>query len=69
MIVLHICYQQFGEYMSVEYIVWYWIYHANTWGMNVSWRVSVRPLGAGWGNIYFEKYILVEYIFGEIYIS
>ena len=63
MIVLHICYQQFGEYMSVEYIVWYWIYHANTWGMNVSWRVSVRPSGAGWGNIYFEKYILVEYIF------
>ena len=55
--------------MSVEYIVWYWIYHANTWGMNVSWRVSVRPSGAGWGNIYFEKYILVKYIFGEIYIS
>ena len=45
--------QQFWEYMSVEYICWYWIYHANTWGMNVSWRVSVRPLGAGLGNVHF----------------
>ena len=44
--------------MSVEYICWYWIYHA----INVSWRVYVRPLGAGWENLYFEKYILVEYI-------
>ena len=41
--------QQFGEYMSVEYI-WYWIYHANTWGMNVSWRVSVYPSDTGLGN-------------------
>ena len=55
------------------YVSWIYslvlIYRANTWGMNVCWRVSVRPLGAGWGNIYFEKYILVEYIFWEIYIS
>ena len=39
--------------MSVEYICWYWIYHANTWGMNVSWRVSVCPSGTGLGNVYF----------------
>ena len=25
----------FGEYMSVEYICWYWIYNVNNWGMNV----------------------------------
>ena len=30
--VLNICCQQFGEYMSVEYICWYWIYHANNLG-------------------------------------
>ena len=29
-------FQHFGEYMSVESVCWYWIYHANTWGMNVS---------------------------------
>ena len=40
MFVLDICCQQFGEYMSVEYTCSYWIYHANTWGMNVSWMVS-----------------------------
>ena len=34
-------------------ICWYWIYHANTWGMNVSWRVSVCPSGTGLGNVYF----------------
>ena len=28
--VLDICFQPFGEYMSVECICWYWIYHANT---------------------------------------
>ena len=27
--------------------------------MNVSWRVSVRPLGAGWGNIHVWIYMLV----------
>ena len=45
--------------MSVEYICWYWIYHANTWGMNVSWRVSVCPSGTGLGNVYFWKCIFV----------
>ena len=37
--------------MSVEFINWYWIYSANIWGMYVIWRVSVRPSGAGLGNI------------------
>ena len=66
--ILDICCQQFGEYVSVEYICWYWIYHANNWGMNVSWRVSLCPSGTEWGNIYFGdviyfgKYILVEYV-------
>ena len=40
--------QGWGIYIF-EYIFWYWIYHANTWGKNVSWRVSVRPSGAGLG--------------------
>ena len=29
-ILLDICCQQFGAYVSVEYICSYWIYHANT---------------------------------------
>ena len=29
-ILFDICCQQFGEYVSVEYICWYWIYLANT---------------------------------------
>ena len=70
--VLDICCQQFREYVSVEYICWYWIYHANTWGMNVSWRVSVCPSGTGFGNVYFWKCIFVLDIcwqqFGE-YVS
>ena len=33
--VLDICCQQFGEYVSLECICWYWIYHTNTWRMNV----------------------------------
>ena len=45
--------------MSVEYIILYWKYHANLWGMNVSWRVG----GIYQLNIYFEQYLLVEYIY------
>ena len=45
--------QQFWEYMSVEYICWYWIYHANTWVMNVSLRVSVCHSGTGLRNVHF----------------
>ena len=44
--------QQFWEYMSVEYICWYWIYHANSWGDECK--------SATWlGNIYISKYIFV----------
>ena len=72
MLILEICCQQFGEYVSVEYIYWYWIYHANTWAMNVSWRVSVCPLGTGLGNVQFRKCLFVLEIccqqFGE-YVS
>ena len=67
--VLEICCQQFGEYVSVEYICWYWIYHANTWVMNVSWMVSVCPSGTRLGNVHFWKCIIVLVIccqqFGE----
>ena len=55
MLILEICCQQFGEYVSVEYIYWYWIYHANTWAMNVSWRVSVWPSGPGVGEGQFRE--------------
>ena len=67
--VLEICCQQFVEYVSVEYICRYWIYHANTWVMNVSWRVSVCPSGTRLGNVHFWKCIIVLVIcchqFGE----
>ena len=38
---IHIGYKPptFGEYMSVEFIYWYWIYPANYWRIYVSWRV------------------------------
>ena len=71
--VLEICCQQFGEYVSVEYIYWYWIYHANTWALNVSWRVSVCPSGTGWGNVQFRKCLFVLEIccqqFGEYQLN
>ena len=35
---------------SVEVICWYWIYHAKTWGMNVSWSVSVWGIYVSWKN-------------------
>ena len=64
--VLDICFQPFGEYMSVECICWYWIYHANTWGMTVSWRVSVCPSGTGLGMyimyIMYTIYICIGYM-------
>ena len=52
----------FEQYLLVEYIYWYWIYHANTWGMSVSWRVSVCPSGTGLGECTFLEYVSVEYI-------
>ena len=52
------------EYMSVEFIYLYWIYCANNWGIYVSWRVSVRPSGAGLGNVHFlkNKFVLDIYL-------
>ena len=37
----------------------YWIYIANNWGKCVSWRVSVRPSGAGLENVHFLEYTFV----------
>ena len=68
MLILEICCQQFGEYVSVEYIYWYWIYHANTWAMNVSWRVSVCPSGTGWGNVHFWNMYQLNIYVGIGYI-
>ena len=53
---LDICSQQLGEKMSVEYIFWYLIYHANT-----SWSWSV-----GEYNL-VEIYICIEYILPTIW--
>ena len=53
---LDICSPQFGEKMSVEYIFWYLIYHANT-----SWSWSV-----GEYNL-VEIYICIEYILPTIW--
>ena len=38
-------------YRAEIHYYYYWIYSANIWGMYVIWRVSVRPSGAGLGNI------------------
>ena len=38
------------EVVSAEYIYLYWIYSANNSGIYGSWRVSVRPSGAGLGK-------------------
>ena len=41
----------------------YWIYSANIWGIYDSWRVSVRPSGAGLGNMcQLNIYICIGYI-------
>ena len=52
------------EYMPVDFIYWCWIYSANNWGIYVSWRVSVRPSGAGLGNVHFlkNKFVLDIYL-------
>ena len=47
--------QQFGKYISVEDIFWYWRYHAISCGMNVRLRVPVRPSSAGLRNITILK--------------
>ena len=54
------------EYMPVDFIYWCWIYSANNWSIYVSWRVSVRPSGAGLGNVHFlkNKFVLDIYLRG-----
>ena len=48
--------QQYNIYL-------YWIYSANIWGIYDSWRVSVRPSGAGLGNMcQLNIYICIGYI-------
>ena len=64
---LDICCQQFGEYISVEDIFWYWKYHANPWEMNVSLRVPVCPSDAGLENIPILKYG-IGYIYAYAYM-
>ena len=44
-----------GVYVSGKYML---IYHANTWGMTVNWRVSVCPSGTGFGMYIYEKIYL-----------
>ena len=52
-----------GDHVSVEYMYLYCIYFANIWGIYDSWRVSVRPPGAGLGNMFqLNKHISVGYI-------
>ena len=54
--VLDICSQQFGEYMSVEYIRWYGIYHANSWGGGACMLESFcAPFGRSVGDIHFYQ--------------
>ena len=38
----------------------YWIFAANIKGIYVNGRVSVRPSGAGSGNVHFLIYIVVS---------
>ena len=53
--VLNIRCQQFGGYVTVEYVSWYLIYNANIWRMNVSCRVSVWPSGTELGSVHFYE--------------
>ena len=53
---------------SVEYVCWQWIYHANNWRMNVSWRISVCLSGTGLGNVHFWKmYVCIGYMLPTIW--
>ena len=55
-----------GIYVSWLNICLYWIYHANTWGMNVIWRVSLCPSSTGWKINIFWDYISCTYNLGDI---
>ena len=60
-ILLDICCQQFGAYVSVEYICSYLIYHANTYWKNISWRISVCPAGTELGSVFLKIIICIGY--------
>ena len=52
--------QQFGEYMSVEYI-WLWIYHANTWGDECKLEGFCVPFGHRVRELIFLRiYICIQ---------
>ena len=50
----------FGICVSWLNICVYWIYNANSWGMNVIWRVSLCTSGTGLGECTFWDYVSVE---------
>ena len=50
----------FGICVSWLNICVYWIYNANSWGMNVIWRVSLCTSGTGLGECTFLDYVSVE---------
>ena len=46
-----------GQYMSVKFLYWHWIYFANNLGIYINWRVSVlgdSPIG----NVHFLEYFI-----------
>ena len=50
--------------MSVEYICWYWIYHANSCGDECKLVSFCVPFGRMVGEyIYFKIYLCVGYIY------
>ena len=53
--------------MSVEYICWYLIYHANSWGDECKLVSFCVPFGRIVGEyIYFKIYLCVEYMLQTI---
>ena len=52
-----------GEYISVEFIYWHWIYSAKNRGIYVNWRVSVRECAFS-----RRKKHILEYTCFRIYI-
>ena len=52
----------FGIYVSWLNICLYWLYHANTWEMNVIWRVSLCHSGTRLWECTFLEYVSVKYI-------
>ena len=52
----------FGIYVSWLNICLYWLYHANTWEMNVIWRVSLCHSSTRLWECTFLEYVSVKYI-------